>query len=171
MALPAVIETLRICHGEGEANGCSDHPEEAERPKLLDKEDAPDERRTIGAHPEYFRVSLAHCVASLSLLGLDITCHGSSLLVLPALVTLVDHDLVAELVDVAVPSQVHEEAACHVFDSPEVHGSEDHHDDESEDLLINHRVQEEEAENCQSFEQKVEQAGDWVDCGGEKCVD
>ena len=66
---------------------------------------------------------------------------------LTAFIALVHPDLIAKLVNVTVPSQVDQEPASHVLDSPEIEGSKDDHDDESEDFFVQESIQEQEAED------------------------
>ena len=66
---------------------------------------------------------------------------------LTAFITLVHPDLIAKLVNVTVPSQVNQKPASNILDSPEVEGSKDDHDDESEHLFVQECIQEQEAED------------------------
>ena len=89
---------------------------------------------------------------------------------LTTLITFVDPNLIPPLVDVAVPAHVDKQAACHILDCPEVCSGQGHHYDKSEDLFMDHRIQEEEAEYSQSFERQMEQACYWIECCREKRV-
>ena len=72
------------------------------------------------------------------------------------LVTLVDHDLIAKLVYVTVPTQVNQKSACDVFHCPEIEGSHYHDKNESQDLLIDKRIQKEETKEWSSLKAKME---------------
>lgn len=89
----------------------------------------------------------------------------------PLVVALVNVDLVAELVDVAVPTQIDKQAACDILDRPEVECGEYNDDDESQDLLVQDGVEEDEGEDGGALEDHVEEAGDWVEGVGEERVD
>jgi len=106
-----MVEALGVSQGEREAHTRRDHPKEAEIPNLLQPQDGPHKGSAVSTHPEDLGVSCANLDSLLPLeplLSFNVASERLSLLVLATFVCFVDHDLVAKLVDVAVPAQVDE---------------------------------------------------------------
>ena len=118
----AVVITLCV----GECHACTaaakDEPEEFEAEELHDGKEHPNERISIQCRPENETIRAADGLASI--------------------IRLVTPDLVAEMIDLAPPAEVDEEAAGHVLDRPEIERSKDDDGEEGDNIVTDHRIQE-----------------------------
>ena len=138
---------------------------EVEFHDLHQEENEPDEGCGVGPCPEDSRVRFANtgCFSCFhSLLCLHISDKSGSLLIFPSLIAFININLIAKLVNIAIPAQVDQKSPGDVLDRPEIECRKNDDNDECEDLFVQERVQKDEGDYRCALEKYVEEASDWV---------
>ena len=170
MRLLAIVIARCVSERQREADAGGDHPEEVEFHDLHQEENEPDGGCGVGPCPEDSRVRFANtgCFSCFhSLLCLHISDQSRSLLIFPCIVAFINIDLIAKLINIAIPAQVDQKSPSDVLDRPEIECRENDDNDESEDFFVQERVQKDEGDYRRALEKYVEEASDWVQRIGE----